>query len=152
MPDWRVCAAHSTHFMEVLLNSIWLVVAIGAIVLWRPEGDRPIPRGRGLSRCFGLIALVCALVLLFPIISLTDDLHDEQAAIEDSSRAVMKARHMVQACLRADRAAFLPAFYSADFSAAALRAFFTSVVPHAPMVYCVALISSHQGRSPPSLT
>ena len=138
--------------MEVLLNSIWLLVAIGAIMLWRPERHRALPTGRGLSRCFGLIALVCALVLLFPIISLTDDLHAEQAAMEDSSRTVMKARHMVQACLRADRPAFLAAFNSADFSAAALRAFFTSIVPHAPRVYCLALISSHEGRSPPSLT
>jgi hypothetical protein len=92
------------------------------------------------------------LVLLFPVISLTDDLHAEQAAMEDSSRAVLKARHMVQACLRADRPAFLAAFYSADFSAAALRAFFTSVVPHAPRLHCAAFFSPYEGRSPPSLT
>jgi hypothetical protein len=46
----------------------------------------------GPSRCVCIVALSCALVILFPIISLTDDLHDMQVAVEEptSCFAVMK--------------------------------------------------------------
>ena len=64
--------------MEVLLNTIWLLVAIGAFLFWRPERYRGTPTARDHDRSFGILALACALVLLFPVISLTDDLHAEQ--------------------------------------------------------------------------
>ena len=115
--------------MEVLLNTIWLLVAIGAFLLWRPERSRkarPSPRPRQTLSQF--LALACALVLLFPVISLTDDLHAEQAAMEDSSRSVMKARNMVQGCLRAGGSSFMAAVTHAPYSAAALHLFSGSVV------------------------
>jgi hypothetical protein len=136
--------------MEVLLNTIWLLVAIGAFLFWRPEIDtwRPTPRDHKTS--FGIAALACALVLLFPVISLTDDLHAEQITMEDSSRAVMKARALAQGCLRAGRTAVTAAVTIAPYSADALHLFFGSVLRFEKCVFCPTLISPHECRAPPS--
>jgi hypothetical protein len=63
--------------MELVLNLAWVLLALPAYWLWR--------RGRGFSSVQGLLALGCGLVLLFPVISATDDLHAMRAEMEDSS-------------------------------------------------------------------
>jgi hypothetical protein len=64
--------------MELLLNLAWLFLALPAYWLWR--------RGRcGFSSLQCSLALGCALVLLFPVISASDDLHAMRAEMEDSS-------------------------------------------------------------------
>jgi hypothetical protein len=66
--------------MELLLNLAWLLLALPGYWLWR----RAVQSRRASSRqCF--LALSCALVLLFPVISATDDLHAMRAEMEDSS-------------------------------------------------------------------
>jgi hypothetical protein len=73
--------------MELLLNLAWLLLALPAYWLWR--------RGtRAFSSLQCLLALGCVLVLLFPVISASDDLHAMRAEMEDSSiskRAVRQA-------------------------------------------------------------
>jgi hypothetical protein len=69
--------------MELLLNLAWLLLAIPAYWLWR--NSRPANRRHGFSSLQCLLALGCALVLLFPVISATDDLHAMRAEIEESS-------------------------------------------------------------------
>jgi hypothetical protein len=75
--------------MELLLNLAWMLLAVPAYWLWR--------RDAGARRVSGpqcLLALGCALVLLFPVISATDDLHAMRAEMEDaavSKRAVRQA-------------------------------------------------------------
>ncbi len=133
--------------MEVFLNSIWLVVAISAFLFWQTERE---PERREHNRRYRFLALACALVLLFPVISLTDDLHAEQAAMEDSSRSVMKAWNRVQGCLRAGRSSFLAAVTHAPYSAAPRHLFLGTVVLVETRVLCLTLISPHEGRSPPS--
>ena len=133
--------------MEVFLNSIWLVVAISAFLLRQRERE---PERREHNSRYRFLALACALVLLFPVISLTDDLHAEQAAMEDSSRSVMKVRNMVQGCLRAGSSSFLAAVTHAPYSAAPLHLFLGTVVLIETRVLCLTLISTHEGRSPPS--
>jgi hypothetical protein len=75
--------------MELLLNLVWLLLVVPAYWLWR----RGIASHRSSSRqC--LFALGCALVLLFPVISATDDLHAMRAEMEEPSsgkRAVRPA-------------------------------------------------------------
>jgi hypothetical protein len=65
--------------MELLLNLVWLFLALPAWWLWR---------GRGPSRKFSslqcLLALGCLLVILFPVVSATDDLCAMRAEIEES--------------------------------------------------------------------
>jgi hypothetical protein len=64
--------------MELLLNLAWLLLALPAYWLWRR-------RARRFSSLQCLLALGCLLVLLFPVISASDDLHAMQTEMEDSS-------------------------------------------------------------------
>lgn len=63
--------------MELLLNLLWLVIAVGSVVIWRGMWRR----GKAPSR-FEWVALATMLFLLFPVISLTDDLHEEVVVVE----------------------------------------------------------------------
>lgn len=59
--------------MELLLNLIWLVIAIAAVLAWVVLGRKSsYPDTPGMLR--GLMVVVCILALLFPVISITDDL------------------------------------------------------------------------------
>jgi hypothetical protein len=65
--------------MELLLNLAWLLLAIPAYWLWR--GCR-ISRKISALQC--LLALACLLVMLFPVVSATDDLRVMRAEMEES--------------------------------------------------------------------
>lgn len=72
-------------FLEILLNLCWLALALPAFVIWRRKSSS------GCSACRSLLflcALGCVLVLLFPIISASDDLHASSFAIEESRRSL----------------------------------------------------------------
>lgn len=63
--------------METLLNLLWLVIACATVCLWRGVWRRNItPSMREW------LAFATLLFLLFPVISLTDDLHEELAVAE----------------------------------------------------------------------
>ena len=78
--------------MELMLNLVWLLLTLPAYWLWqRGAGVR---EARKMSSLQFFLALACALVLLFPVISATDDLHAMRAELEDatvSKRAVRQA-------------------------------------------------------------
>ena len=65
--------------MELLLNLAWLLLALPAYWLWR--GCR-ISRKVTALQC--LLALGCLLVMLFPVVSATDDLRVMRAEMEES--------------------------------------------------------------------
>jgi hypothetical protein len=69
--------------MELLLNLAWVLLALPAYWLWRR--DAGWRAARRVSALQGLLALGCVLVLLFPVISASDDLHAMRAEMEDSS-------------------------------------------------------------------
>jgi len=83
--------------MELFLNLCWLSLVLPACVLWRlrtsstgsgsPAGG---PAGRPLVF---LCVLGCAFILLFPVISATDDLHAMRPEMEESERAFRHAGH-----------------------------------------------------------
>jgi hypothetical protein len=73
--------------MELILNLGWLLLAAACFHFWWPR-KRSGGRGNRAAQC--LLALGCALVVLFPVISVTDDLHEEQAVMEDSSAKLNK--------------------------------------------------------------
>ncbi|HEV3219182.1 MAG TPA: hypothetical protein VGZ48_05390 [Candidatus Acidoferrales bacterium] len=58
--------------VEALLNLAWLVIAIGAICVFRA-----VWRKHKATTLLEWVALGTFLFLLFPVISLTDDLHPE---------------------------------------------------------------------------
>lgn len=67
--------------MELLLNLLWLLLAMPAFWLWRYS--RTAPEKRKASPFHTLLALGCLLVILFPVISATDDLHAMRAEMEE---------------------------------------------------------------------
>jgi hypothetical protein len=69
--------------MELLLNLAWLLLALPAYWLWRRRA--PAGAERKFNSVQVLLALGCVLVLLFPVISASDDLHAMRAEMEDSS-------------------------------------------------------------------
>jgi len=62
---------------ELILNGIWLAVAVAAMVA--------VPR----SSKRGTIALVCVLALLFPIISVSDDFSADRETLERAAVAIV---------------------------------------------------------------
>ena len=68
--------------MELLLNLAWLLLALPAFWLWRAARTTPAARKFTAFQC--LLALGCLLVLLFPVISATDDLRAMRAEMEES--------------------------------------------------------------------
>ena len=70
--------------MELSLNLLWLAVAVASLWLFAPGGRKSAAAGR-TSWC-PILSLLCALAIMFPVISVTDDLHAEQIVMEDSSR------------------------------------------------------------------
>lgn len=68
--------------MELLLNLVWLLLALPAFWLWQRRTDALVPGRVSSLQC--LLALGCAAVLLFPVISATDDLHAMRGEIEES--------------------------------------------------------------------
>jgi hypothetical protein len=67
--------------MELLLNLAWLLLALPAYWLWRGRGIVRLGR-RSSLQC--LLSLACMLVILFPVVSATDDLHVMRAEMEES--------------------------------------------------------------------
>ncbi len=65
--------------MELFLNLLWLTIAVVALIT--------VPRRTGHS----LLALGCALALLFPIVSVSDDLLTDREAFEEALAIVVKA-------------------------------------------------------------
>jgi hypothetical protein len=63
--------------MELLLNLVWLVIAVGSVCVWRGVWRR----GNAPSRR-EWVAFATFLFLIFPVISLTDDMHEELALAE----------------------------------------------------------------------
>ena len=73
--------------MELLLNVAWLLLALPAWWLFRRR-----MRYAAFVALQSLVALACALLLLFPIISATDDLHAMRAEMEESPVSKRTAR------------------------------------------------------------
>jgi hypothetical protein len=79
--------------MELLLNLAWMLLALPAYWLWR--SDTEARQGRRVTSLQCLLALGCVLVLLFPVISASDDLHAMKAEMEDSSISKRTVRQAV---------------------------------------------------------
>jgi len=58
--------------MELLLNLAWLLLAVPACWLWRVSRREGARCNFSASQC--LLVLGCVLVILFPVVSATDDM------------------------------------------------------------------------------
>lgn len=69
--------------MELTLNLFWLLLAIPAIWIWRgPLAESAPDLGHPLRR---LLVLGCVLIVLFPVVSATDDLQAMRPEMEEST-------------------------------------------------------------------
>ncbi len=69
--------------MELLLNLFWLLLAMPAYWLWRYSRTAGQRRQFHALQCF--LALGCLLVILFPVVSASDDMRAMRAEMEESS-------------------------------------------------------------------
>jgi hypothetical protein len=70
--------------METTLNLVWLGVTLAALWVWRFRWavSRRNPHHNVRQEA---VAIFCVLALLFPVISLSDDLHPEIVAVDCAS-------------------------------------------------------------------
>jgi hypothetical protein len=136
--------------MELLLNLIWLAVAVSALAAWRI-------RNRDHSRAELLregVALLCVLVLLFFVISMTDDLHQEATLSEDSTLTRRQIARVAMPHPPPSPAHFVHHPALARCAACVLD----SAQPSAPIVAASFIIPASRtsgvisGRSPPQLS
>ncbi len=76
--------------MELLLNLAWLLLALPAYILWRDAKGASARHAFTSLQCF--LALGCMLVLLFPVVSATDDLRAMRPEMEESPAAKRSMR------------------------------------------------------------
>jgi hypothetical protein len=77
--------------MELLLNLAWLLLALPAFALWRRS--RTTPAGCRFTSLQCLLALACLLVILFPVVSATDDLCAMRNEMEESPASKRSVLH-----------------------------------------------------------
>jgi hypothetical protein len=135
--------------MEVLLNILWLALCSLAVWYWLRRWQRGSQRR---SMAVQLSTLACILVLLFPVISASDDLYAIQVPFETSgtqksSRASLSGKFSSPQLNHHARSAALPGTFSpsADVCVGAISA--DDALP-----FCPASISHPpQDRAPPCL-
>ncbi len=75
--------------MELLLNLVWVALALAAFsaLLRNRRAASQLPQGP-----YGkaLLALACVMVLLFPVVSASDDLHPAQAVLEEATKRIQQ--------------------------------------------------------------
>lgn len=80
--------------MELLLNLFWLMLTLPAYLLWRREmASAPKVGHIGSRRC--ILILGCVLLLLFPVVSATDDLQAMRPEAEESTSTMRTLRDAV---------------------------------------------------------
>jgi hypothetical protein len=135
--------------MELFLNLCWLSLLLPAWLLWRQRTSAPGPIHLAARPLVFICALGCILVLLFPVISATDDLHPMRAEMEESKRAfyhpghcactVHALIHFAQPVLSSS-ASLTPAFERAG-----------TVLPFIPQTLRAFSAPASAGRAPPSV-
>jgi hypothetical protein len=139
--------------METILNLLWLGITLVAIWLWR---FRWVTSRRNQRRDARLeaIAMVCILALLFPVISLTDDLHPEVVPV-DSISSKRNQCLLVAGSAHADHSKVPSRVRSwvalISHSPEEIRLVFSGFVLSCPVCQAFSIDSPRSTRSPPAL-
>ena len=80
--------------MELFLNILWVLITLAGVAVWRTRWMRQT-RLRRHAAWREWTAFVCAMVLLFFVVSLTDDLHAELMLLEECSNTRRHATCLV---------------------------------------------------------
>jgi hypothetical protein len=96
--------------MELLLNLLWLTLALPAIWMWHHKSVRA-KDWRWFDRIRPFVLFGCVLMLLFPVVSATDDLHAMRQEMEESSSSKKLVKQAVgdKSLTRLSTAGALPA-------------------------------------------
>ena len=94
--------------MELLLNLAWLLLALPAFWLWRRSTAASVGRKFTALQC--VLALGCMLVILFPVVSATDDLRAMRNETEESP--ISKRTSVRQAAIKLQRRSGRPRLLS----------------------------------------
>jgi hypothetical protein len=129
--------------MELFLNLCWLSLLVPACLLWRQRIS-----SIGLARPLVFAcALGCALILLFPVISATDDLHAMRPEMEESERGFRHAGSCAgAACMLAYSSQ--PVLLSSTFAIVAFEQIDT-VLPFPSQTLRTFATPASVGRAPP---
>ena len=134
--------------MELLLNLAWLLLALPAYWLWRDRGGDSVARRPTAWQC--LFALGCVIVVLFPVISATDDLCAMRAEFEESPSGKHSFRQHTNERLSASKWHTQPALIlTSDFSFAGTPGWHSTPAPHPSTLEGPTEL--RPGRSPPNL-
>jgi hypothetical protein len=135
--------------MELLLNLVWIVMALVALAVFVRKRCASSRIAHTPYRT-ALLALACVLVLLFPVVSASDDLHPTQAVLEDATKRFQQAMAPFQHVKSGPFAAMLPALLAVSLilALAGLR-FWSHVACEAQVIHRER--TPRDGRSPPVL-
>jgi hypothetical protein len=134
--------------MELLLNLVWLTLALLAFSAFARKRlasswTSPVPYRTAM------LALACVLVLLFPVVSASDDLHPTQALLEDATKRIQQLTAPVQ------HNQFSPAAMAQALLAIYLLGALVALRAWRPVAFEAQAIQRARrpraGRSPPSL-
>ena len=135
--------------MEAGLNIFWSVLAIAGFCYWHWRGSHAGPTARSTVSMRRSLTLACALAVLFPVISLTDDLHGEQVATEDGSRTLNK-KTKAETCLNPLELSHSPAQVpQSPFTFSNCRPFAGTLVADDILYYVSCGHLAFKGRAPP---
>ncbi len=132
--------------MELLLNLAWLLLALPAFWLWRGSATASVDRKFTALQC--VLALGCTLVVLFPVVSATDDLRAMRNETEESSiskRSLRQASNDKASCWKWQNPPAL--VWSANSSVESDRS--CQVTPNPIFSVAVAHAIQRWGRAPP---
>jgi hypothetical protein len=96
--------------MELFLNLIWFALALGAFGVLARRHQFSVRTKRSLhgTDVKALLALFCVLVLLFPVVSASDDLHPSQAVLEDATKKIQHSVASLNPLLSHEFSTFVP--------------------------------------------
>jgi hypothetical protein len=134
--------------MELLLNLLWLLLAVPAIWVWRKARCQHRYPAQQSRQC--MLILVCLLTVLFPVVSATDDLRAMRPEIEESS-----TRDALRNSCYGKLSILLGSAYG-NFALSAARTFVSPdrlvrgrVLPPAVLMPGAELVPTRPGRGPP---
>ena len=138
--------------MELVLNLVWVCVAIAGVLAQMAVLTRgSAASGRRISGWRKIVAMGCALVILFFVISMTDDLHGQEILIEEKRISRVAAGTKTAAPSSPDRLSSVGfvLFFPPQVFSHSLPAVRTLVAPSELLLETSPVRQNFSSRAPP---